>query len=193
MQKRPWWFISYSHRVSRPVINSGSASGPFLKYHSRGVTHKRSGQGQESGRSRPRLQETNRQTGPHWPRLRRGGGGAERPPRLPFLLPAPPPRRPARLASEPELRPRRPGPLRTEKGHDPHLARDSAGCKTASPVSRATALHVGQTSGRGDVTAHAFADAEAELLCITCPKSEPGGSWRRWRGSKERADLRAVL
>lgn len=69
----------------------------------------------------------------------------------------------------------------------------STGCKTASPVSRATALHVALTSERSDVTAHAVADAEAELLCITCPKSELDGSWRRRRGSEERADLRAVL
>lgn len=175
--------------VSRPVIDSGSASRPFLKYHSRGVIHKRPGQGRAGGHTRDcrKLTAGPGRTGPGLAR------GAERPPRLPFLLPAPPPRRPAPLASEPELRPRRPGPLRTEKGHDPHLARDSAGCKTASPVSRATALHVGLTSGRGDVTAHAVADAEAELLCITCPKSELGGSWRRWRGSEERAGLRAVL
>lgn len=36
-----------------------------------------------------------------------------------------------------------------------HLDLDSAGCKTAFPVSRETALHVGLTLGRGDVTAHA--------------------------------------
>ncbi|XP_075857133.1 uncharacterized protein LOC105883657 [Microcebus murinus] len=36
-----------------------------------------------------------------------------------------------------------------------HLDLNSAGCETAFPVSRVTALHVGLTSGRGDVTAHA--------------------------------------
>lgn len=36
-----------------------------------------------------------------------------------------------------------------------HLDLDSAGCETAFPVSRETALHVGLTLGRGDVTAHA--------------------------------------
>lgn len=124
--------------------------------------------GRRAGGHAPRLQETNCPTRPRRPRPRPGHRKAA----LPSSSPPPPPRRPARLALAPEQSPRRPGPLRTEKGHDPHLARDSAGCKTASPVSRATALHVALTSERSDVTAHAVADAEAELLCITCvPKA----------------------
>lgn len=154
--------------VSRPVINSGSASRPFLKYHSRGVIHKRAGQGQESWRSRPEIAGNQ---APDRTALAQASPGAPRgrPDFPPSSSRPPPPRRPAPPASAPELRPGRPGPLRTEKGHGPHPARDSAGCKTASPVSWATALHVGLTSGRSDVTAHAVADAEAEFLCITCP------------------------
>lgn len=109
--------------VSRPVINSGSASRPFLKYHSGGVTHKRAGQGQESGRSRPGLQETNRPTDGTALAQASPGAPIGRPAFSPSSSRPSPPRCPAPLASAPELRPRRPGPLRTEKGRDPHLAR----------------------------------------------------------------------
>lgn len=57
-----------------------------------------------------------------------------------------------------------------------HLDLDAAGCETASPVSWETALHVGVTSGRGGVTAHARPRAR-------------GGSGKLALGSGRRARL----
>lgn len=57
--------------------------------------------------------------------------------------------------------------------------------ETASPVSRATALHVSLTSGRGDVTAHAAADAEAGHY-ITSRRDAPEAEASAGGGGRQR-------
>lgn len=98
--------------VSRPVINSGSASRPFLKYHSRDVIHKRAGRGKRAGGHARDCRKTNRPTDPTARAQASPGVPTGRPAFPPSSSRPSPPRRPAPLASAPELRPRRPGPLR---------------------------------------------------------------------------------
>lgn len=80
-----------------------------------------------------------------------------------------------------------------------HLGFDSAGGETASPVSRETVPHVGLTSGRSDVTAHATRRrgsrtrdlarrAEAEKLVAGVGGKGPSyaGCWETGEGARRR-------